>query len=140
MVRQKFMEIRPWGNQKGVLINRDLEFVMKVVPGASQCFYKELLYPGTTCQEFSLIYNQRTTVEVEIPDLQLFQYQVYNDRINEIAIRNKDDQQTQKFVGYKPCDHKGPCTSENCSCMKNGCFCDRLCSCYGICTNIHLGC
>lgn len=30
---------------------------------------------------------------------------------------------------FDPCHHDGPCTKENCACLKNGLMCERFCSC-----------
>lgn len=30
---------------------------------------------------------------------------------------------------FDPCHHDGPCTKENCECLKNGLMCERFCSC-----------
>ena len=35
---------------------------------------------------------------------------------------------------YFPCDHDGPCTAENCSCVRANRFCERFCAC-----GIHCG-
>lgn len=32
-------------------------------------------------------------------------------------------------LDYTPCNHEGPCTKENCSCVKAGLFCEKYCRC-----------
>jgi hypothetical protein len=41
---------------------------------------------------------------------------------------------------YYACNHDGPCTAQNCSCVKNGTFCEKFCACSRECTQKFPGC
>lgn len=55
-------------------------------------------------------------------------------------------------MDYSPCNHAGPCTASNCSCKRNGLYCEKFCNCYSPringnrmheadwCTNTFRGC
>ena len=41
---------------------------------------------------------------------------------------------------YYACNHEGPCTTQNCTCVRNGTFCEKFCGCNQDCLHKFPGC
>ena len=46
----------------------------------------------------------------------------------------------QKSRFYKPCDHQGKCTEDNCDCVAKDIMCESKCGCSVYCLNQFFGC
>ncbi|KAH6900249.1 hypothetical protein B0T10DRAFT_393089 [Thelonectria olida] len=85
------------------------------------------------------VHREYELLQVSIPQPEppakapLFRTISWYDRIKKTLIGDWQDHtvshEHQRRELMEPCSHEGPCTSDSCSCVKNGLLCEKFCHC-----------